>query len=57
MITYNELYEALRKEKYSDQLQLLPKSFIKNCSKHTTINRKLTMYRSRKDSKVFKHDH
>jgi len=29
MITYNELYEALRKERYSEQLQPLPKSFIK----------------------------
>lgn len=28
MITYNDLYEALRKEKYSEQLQLLPKTFI-----------------------------
>jgi DNA replication initiation complex subunit (GINS family) len=29
MITYNELYEALRKERYSEQLQPLPKSFLK----------------------------
>ncbi|MGV8152411.1 MAG: hypothetical protein ACP5OG_04975 [Candidatus Nanoarchaeia archaeon] len=29
MITYNELYDALRKERYSEQLQPLPKSFIK----------------------------
>src|SRR3989344_8398447 len=29
MITYNELYEALRKERYSEQLQPLPKIFIK----------------------------
>jgi len=28
MITYNEIYEALRKEKYSEQLQPLPKNFI-----------------------------
>ncbi len=29
MITYNELYDALRKERYSEQLQPIPKSFIK----------------------------
>lgn len=29
MITYNELYDALRKEKYSENLQPLPKNFIK----------------------------
>jgi DNA replication initiation complex subunit (GINS family) len=29
MITYNELYDALRKERYSEQLQALPKNFIK----------------------------
>ncbi len=28
MITYNELYEALRKERYSEQLQPIPKKFI-----------------------------
>lgn len=28
MIGYNELYEILRKEKYSEQLQSLPKKFI-----------------------------
>ncbi len=29
MITYNDLYEALRKERYSDDLQPLTKSFLK----------------------------
>lgn len=28
MLDYNELYEYLRKEKYSEQLQPLPKSFL-----------------------------
>lgn len=28
MITYNDLYEALRKERYSDELQVLAKNFI-----------------------------
>lgn len=32
MITYNDLYEALRKEKYSEQLQLLQKQFIRDVS-------------------------
>ena len=32
MITYNELYEALRKERYSEQLQPIPKNFIKDVS-------------------------
>ena len=32
MITYNELYDALRKERYSEQLQPLPKNFIKEVS-------------------------
>jgi len=30
MITYNELYEVLRKERYSEQLQPLPKNFLKD---------------------------
>lgn len=30
MITYNDLYEAFRKEKYSEQLQLLNKKFIQD---------------------------
>ncbi len=29
MITYNELYDALRKERYSEQLQPIPKTFVK----------------------------
>ncbi len=28
MITYNDIYEASRKERYSDQLQPLPKNFV-----------------------------
>jgi DNA replication initiation complex subunit (GINS family) len=32
MITYNELYDALRKERYSEQLQPIPKNFIKDVS-------------------------
>jgi DNA replication initiation complex subunit (GINS family) len=29
MITFNEIYEALRKEKYNDSLQLISKNFLK----------------------------
>ena len=29
MITYNDLYEALRKERYSEQLQPMIKDFVK----------------------------
>jgi len=32
MITYNDIYEALRKEKYSEQLQPLIKDFVKEVS-------------------------
>lgn len=32
MITYNEVYEAARKERYSEQLQKLPKNFINEVS-------------------------
>lgn len=32
MLSYNDLYETLRKEKYSEQLQQLPKDFIEQMS-------------------------
>lgn len=34
MITYNEIYEAARKERYSEQLQALPKNFIANVAEY-----------------------
>jgi DNA replication initiation complex subunit (GINS family) len=34
MITYNEIYESLRKEKYSEQLQLLNKDFVKEVAEY-----------------------
>jgi len=34
MITYNDIYEASRKERYSEQLQPLPKSFIKDVAEY-----------------------
>ena len=34
MITYEDIYEALRKEKYSEQLQQLPKNFLEEISEY-----------------------
>ena len=34
MITYNDLYEYLRKERYSEQLQVLPKNFVSEVSSY-----------------------
>ena len=34
MITYNDIYEAARKERYSDQLQPIPKNFITEFSNY-----------------------
>ena len=34
MITYSELYEALRKERYNEQLQVLSKNFINDVAEY-----------------------
>lgn len=34
MITYNEIYEAAKKERYSESLQPIPKSFVKDVAKY-----------------------
>jgi len=34
MITFSDIYEAMRKEKYSEQLQILPKKFIQEVSNY-----------------------
>ena len=34
MITYNDLYDALRKERYSEDLQVLPKDFLKSVAEY-----------------------
>lgn len=34
MITYNDIYEATRKERYSEQLQSLPKNFISEVAEY-----------------------
>lgn len=42
MITYNDLYEALRKERYSDELQLLNKSLLKDVSEYFSEKKKFS---------------
>lgn len=34
MISYDDLYEAFRKEKYSEQLQVLPKKFLGDAARY-----------------------
>lgn len=41
MITYNELYDALRKERYTEQLQPIPKNFIKEVSAYLKDKKEL----------------
>ena len=43
MITYNDLYEAARKERYSDQLQSLPKNFINEISQYLKEKKQLSL--------------
>ena len=42
MITYNDIYEALRKERYSEQLQPLPRKFIQEVSEYIKEKKKTT---------------
>jgi len=49
MITYSELYEVLRKEKYSEQLQSLPKDFFSNVAEYLDEKKKMTQ----KESDIF----
>ncbi len=41
MITYNDIYEALRKERYSEQLQPIPKNFISEIASYFEDKKKL----------------
>ena len=43
MITYNDLYEASRKERYSEQLQKLSKSFVKDVSDYLKEKKQMTL--------------
>ena len=49
MITYNDLYEALRKERYSDDLQLLTKTFLADVFEYFQDKKKF----SEKDDDMF----
>ncbi|MEM2956229.1 MAG: hypothetical protein QW041_01470 [Candidatus Pacearchaeota archaeon] len=49
MITYSELYEILRKEKYNEQLQTLPKNFFKEVAEYFQDKKKIT----EKNNEVF----
>ncbi len=42
MITYNDLYESLRKERYSEQLQKLPKNFISDVGDYFAEKKQIT---------------
>lgn len=41
MITYNDIYEILRKEKHSEQLQQVPKNFIDQISEYLKEKKEL----------------
>ena len=43
MITYSDLYEATRKERYSEQLQPLPKNFISEIAEYLKEKKQLSM--------------
>jgi len=49
MITYNEIYESLRKEKYSEQLQPLSKAFIAEVAEYFKEKKEI----SKKDEDLF----
>jgi DNA replication initiation complex subunit (GINS family) len=49
MITYNDIYEAARKERYSEQLQPIPKNFISEVSKYMKDKKEIAS----KDSEDF----
>jgi len=42
MITYNDIYEVLRKERYSDQLQPLGKNFVQEVSDYLKEKREIS---------------
>jgi DNA replication initiation complex subunit (GINS family) len=49
MITYNDIYEASKKERYAEQLQPLPKNFVNDVA--TYLNEKKEI--SSKDNDIF----
>jgi hypothetical protein len=49
MITYNDIYEAARKERYSEQLQQIPKNFVSEVAKYIKDKKEIAA----KDSEDF----
>ncbi|MEK6827329.1 MAG: hypothetical protein AABX99_02480 [Nanoarchaeota archaeon] len=49
MITYNDIYEASRKERYAEQLQPLPKNFVSEVASYLKEKREIAS----KDNDVF----
>ena len=49
MITYNDLYESLRKERYNEQLQQLPKNFVFEVAEYFNEKKKI----ANKDEDLF----
>jgi len=49
MITYNDIYEAARKERYPEQLQQIPKNFISEVAKYMKDKKEIAA----KDSEDF----
>ena len=43
MINYNDIYEAARKERYSEQLQNLPKNFISEVTKYLKEKKQISL--------------
>jgi len=43
MITYNDIYEAARKERYSEQLQTLPKKFVKDVAAYLKDKKQISL--------------
>ena len=52
MITYNDIYEAARQERYSDQLQPLSKNFIIDVAKYIKEKKQFTLKESEEFSGV-----
>ena len=43
MITYNDIYEAARKERYAEQLQQLPKKFVIDVAEYMREKKEISM--------------
>jgi len=52
MITYNDIYEASRKERYSEQLQPLSKNFIKDVAEYLKDKKEIASKESESFSEV-----